>query len=231
MFGKSKTISCGHESDIVSYIYDELTDAARSQFESHLAECGNCIDEFAAVSYSRFSVFEYQKQEFAHLATPMIRIPYGTQGSVEGSGLVAAVSSLIAGWRPAFVAAALVVVVSTFFLMYRYRTPETQTTTAAITPAAPLPQTPQVQKPEVPGTVEKTAVGEKQVSNKTVVATAVSKRTTVTRQRSAPITKDQTVAVQPAPAANRAPRLSTYDDTEDRSLRLSDLFENEVGIR
>ena len=141
MFGKSKQISCGHESDIVSYIYDELTDAARTQFEAHVADCSDCIDEFAAVSYSRFSVFEYQKQEFAPLATPVIRIPYETQDVREISGFAAAISSLIAGWRPVLGAAALMLIVGSFFLMYRDRTPETQTTAATITPAAPQQQT------------------------------------------------------------------------------------------
>src|SRR4051812_32541432 len=68
--------ACEFSSEIVGYMYDELTPAKRDSFESHFADCTACIDEFAGVSHSRYSVYEWRKIEFAPLETPIFDIPY-----------------------------------------------------------------------------------------------------------------------------------------------------------
>jgi len=68
--------SCKNSDEVVSYLYNDLARADRNKFESHLANCGVCTDEFAAISNARFLVFEWQREEFAHLPTPEIVIPY-----------------------------------------------------------------------------------------------------------------------------------------------------------
>ena len=72
---------CGFLSDTVSYLYGEMPESERSTFEDHLAGCEACTDEFAGISFSRFSVLEWQRGEFANLPTPEIVIPYETSRS------------------------------------------------------------------------------------------------------------------------------------------------------
>src|SRR5437773_5599682 len=68
--------SCEFFTEIVSYLYNETGDAERRKFESHLSHCGVCTDEFAAISNARFSIFEWQREEFAKLPTPEFHISY-----------------------------------------------------------------------------------------------------------------------------------------------------------
>src|SRR5882724_6942846 len=68
--------SCEFFAEIVSYLYNETGREQRSKFEEHLVDCGACTDEFAAISNARFSVFEWQREEFANMPTPEIVIPY-----------------------------------------------------------------------------------------------------------------------------------------------------------
>jgi len=84
--------SCTHFAEIVSYIYDELTVDQRVGFESHLSDCEICRDEFAGISNARFAVYEWQREEFAPLASPTILIPY--EAATVGRGIVAT----IRGW-------------------------------------------------------------------------------------------------------------------------------------
>ncbi|HMS10229.1 MAG TPA: zf-HC2 domain-containing protein, partial [Pyrinomonadaceae bacterium] len=71
---KSETITfesgCERSAEILPYLYKEVSDAERDGFDAHLAECSGCRDEFAAISFSRYSVYEWQREEFAPLATP-----------------------------------------------------------------------------------------------------------------------------------------------------------------
>lgn len=68
--------SCKGNDKIVGYIFGELAPAERDQFEAHLEDCSSCIDELAAVSVSHFEVSEWRKAEFEPLATPVFAIPY-----------------------------------------------------------------------------------------------------------------------------------------------------------
>ena len=68
--------SCGRSYDIVAYIYNEIDPSERRTFEKHLSGCMSCTDEFAVVSDARLSVFEWHKEEFAHLPTPEFSVPY-----------------------------------------------------------------------------------------------------------------------------------------------------------
>jgi hypothetical protein len=66
---------CPFTDEIVSYMYGELGASESGIFEMHLADCATCTDDFAAISDSRFSVFEWRKEEFDRLKTPVIVIP------------------------------------------------------------------------------------------------------------------------------------------------------------
>ncbi len=66
---------------LTSYIYGELNDSAVKIFDDHLLDCHHCQNEFSTFSDARLSVFEWHKFEFEPLATPQINIQYGTSGS------------------------------------------------------------------------------------------------------------------------------------------------------
>jgi hypothetical protein len=67
---------CSSSMDLVAYLYDELKAAERESFETHLADCGTCTDEFAELSFARLDVYEWHRDEFAAMETPHFAIPY-----------------------------------------------------------------------------------------------------------------------------------------------------------
>ena len=67
---------CSFSAEIPAYLYGEIGNRGKSEFETHLSDCSNCIDELADLSFARFSVQEWREAEFAHLETPVMKSPY-----------------------------------------------------------------------------------------------------------------------------------------------------------
>ena len=67
--------SCSHGEEMLAYLYDELSPDGRERFETHMESCFECIDEFAELAFSRYSVFEWKSLEFAPLPTPKFVVP------------------------------------------------------------------------------------------------------------------------------------------------------------
>lgn len=67
--------NCRFSEEVIAYIYDELSPGDRDEFDSHLIDCSDCIEELAAVSLSHYSVHEWRTIEFEPLATPVFEIP------------------------------------------------------------------------------------------------------------------------------------------------------------
>lgn len=223
---------CGFEHEIVSYIYDELGVAERTRFETHLVDCGSCTDEFAAVSFSRFSVFEWQKEEFAHLATPEIVIPYESKKAiVESAGWFTGLSEIFAFARsPLAVGAAFAVIAAVGFIGFNLvETGSSEIASNIVVPPVVVEQ--KIEMPRVsdlPGAV----VDEDSVeSNDVRPVTAASRlvRPKVARQTSPSrrVVEDRSVP-NPTRQARRAPVLSDLGDDDEDSLRLSDMFD-EIG--
>src|SRR5881392_3406899 len=92
---------CKFNGDMVSYMYGELPSDESTVFEQHLLDCTNCTDEFAAISSSRYEVYDWKKLEFDPLETPSFEIPVGEAAGVSWSDKVRAVFAR--GWMvPAF---------------------------------------------------------------------------------------------------------------------------------
>jgi hypothetical protein len=72
-------LECKFSNDIVPYMYGELPSSKSSIFESHLLDCIECTDEFAAISSARFEVYDWKKVEFDPLPTPRFAIPYESE--------------------------------------------------------------------------------------------------------------------------------------------------------
>ena len=111
MLTNGNNANCGFADEIVSYIYDESGEVERRKFETHLAGCSTCTDEFAAISNARFSVFEWQKEEFAQLPTPKIVIPYArdaVRDQADSPGFFASLGAFLTFPRFAAAAGAIV---------------------------------------------------------------------------------------------------------------------------
>lgn len=238
MLNNGNKNNCGFSDDMVAYIYDEIGQAERGKFESHLSGCTACTDDFAGISNARFSVFEWQKEEFAHLSTPQIVIPYASKhGATETAGLWAGLRKLLSssGWPSvALAAGALAVCVGLGFVAINYVGSGQQTADnnkivneKAVPPVA-------VQNPENTLAMSNDPLPKEQNLTHTTTASAKSTpgreirpvRASVKPQR-IQYDKNLTASTQAGPAQQKrkAPALTVYDDEDDRSLRLADLFD------
>ena len=68
--------TCKFAEDIVAYLYGEINKNEKLRFEQHLTNCNSCTDELSGFSMVRTSVLDWHNEEFSHLATPVIEIPY-----------------------------------------------------------------------------------------------------------------------------------------------------------
>ncbi len=221
--------------DIVSYIYDEIGEADRTKFETHLRGCHECTNEFAGISNARFSVYEWRREEFTDLPTPEIVIPYVTKTTVEEETSVGLWAGL-RGWLtlvkfPAAVAAGLVLCLGLGFLVLRYLNRVEQPIAANVKNISPI-ETREVpialptvndKKPDVALTTEPSVKPSREIRSVKVM-----------EQRRAKNEKHLT-ASNPAkrnaiPNISNAPVLSeNIEEADDNSLRLSDLFADVDG--
>jgi anti-sigma factor RsiW len=226
---EAKANNCEFANDVVDYLYGEANEARRNAFEDHLLDCTACIDEFAEVSNSRFAVFEWQRDEFAPLATPQFVIPYDDARP----GLVAGLRERFsAGWAaPAFAFAAIAIVAGLAFVFAGGTTSEQ----AVAEVEKPL----ELQKPSTP---VDTKAPEVVTSVATIPARAsaagvkTAERPRLAARMPRPARTEKRVAVQSpsatiqarATTVRRAPVLSSDAEVDDdESLRLADLFDSE----
>src|SRR5688572_5977894 len=120
----AKYNECEFSVDLLPYMYGELATNRISVFESHIAECGCCTDEFAELAAARFEVYEWKQIEFQPLATPVIAIPYGSGPAISWLGRIREVFT--SGWAvPAAAFAGLVIVAASAALFMVPETPDT----------------------------------------------------------------------------------------------------------
>ena len=224
--------------ELLSYMYGELDGRRSADFESHLQHCDACAAELANVADARLGVIEWRREDFEPLATPVIVLPAIEQmTAVEKRGIAAVIESIknLPAWASAGMALAPAAVLFGVFYFGYFNVPATRNdvATTATTPAS----------------AEKVLEPVATVNNgseKTVVAVETN-----TRDHNAIAAKAQPVAVrrnttperiaakhfvsQPAPVRTEtasavktikksAPRLSSFDEEDDKSLRLADLF-------
>lgn len=228
---KEENISeCEFAAEAVSYMYGEMAAGERTAFESHLAGCQRCIDEFAAIAEVRFSVYEWQKSEFAPLRTPAIRIP----DFIRAAGAkVSPFTRILAAFsfRPALAAAAVVAVLGLGVLTAWFV--NQPASVARIDGVVEGPGPVQTVGPALAAS-QPEPVGEQNdsiiPSLPSSVAKAVNRRSG--KQRRLPLRPENAGMIQPrrnpAPSltaeARKLPRLNGFSDDEDVSLRLADLF-------
>ncbi|MEO7660126.1 MAG: hypothetical protein ABIV48_10975 [Pyrinomonadaceae bacterium] len=245
MLQNKNNLDCGFADEIVSYIYDELTSQERGKFESHLTSCAVCTDEFATISNARFSVFEWQKEEFSKLSTPEFVIPYESsdETAVQGaaSGFWAGIRDLwaVSNW-PLTAVAGIVVMIGLGFIAITVlnrggneisanitvETPDTAVTPAPFTRKAvetqPEPQVPESRNDFRAESSPGTSLPDESQTSKSITVRKPKPDRQVTAGTLRP--KNQS----PAEQSTKTPVLNTYDELDDRSLRLADLFDDEM---
>lgn len=223
-----KIESCSSSADLVAYLYDELNAADRASFETHLAGCGGCTDEFADLSFARLDVYEWHRDEFAHLETPRFVIPYTEAGA--NLSWIDALRGFFAShsqWATAGGAFALVAVIfGAVFVLSSSGADETAGT-AKIQPSEVTKAPPAVKDVPAGTTTAAKSDGEPQVvkistnGNSSRPANAVNRRPSKAVERN---------SIKMVTAQRAKPRLNEFEDEDDNTLRLGDLLAD-VGTR
>lgn len=238
-------VGCFSKEEFVAYLYDEIDGALRVDFDSHLAACSTCTDQFAGMSESRFAIYEWQREAFAPLATPQFDGPwrrsspdpaFRKQAEANVSWLGGLWASILA--RPGFaVAASALLVAAIGFAAVLIRnqvnggrsqiaaTPETN----SVLPAPIEPQSP-----------VKAEIADKNSGDDVLPSKDVKTDRDVSidkRSRAMPVLEikhgQPRLHSERASAGSdqnlvrgnrRSPRLGDFDEDEDNTIRLSDLF-------
>jgi len=242
---KKKGSGCFSEEELVSYLYGEIGETDRVKLDSHLANCPLCTDEFAGFSESRFSVYEWKRSAFAGLATPEISGPWQDAFAQDAVGFVETrPGSWLSGFlapilrRPAFAFTAIPILLAVGLLVVFY--PNFSGTAAGggssdvqisnLAPPEPefaINELPVTNSPEQkPGRVEKVSRVAANTSDRSMVKPQVAKAVNKRPFRPAIRTEMASTDVVPHVSSGRgkSPRLSDFEDVEDNSVRLSDLF-------
>lgn len=215
---------CQHAESIVPYLYQEMAESDASVFETHLAGCSSCTDEFAAVADARFCVYEWHKEEFVPLATPHFVVP---SGAPERIGVLGQLAAILARPSFAFAGATAVLLLLALFAVSFFRSAEEQVASNTVVPAIGTTPAEAVTTASLPK-VDIDDDTEAQPSRGQPVR-PIRKSVTRTATASKPPTPFRTIrADEQLRQARSAPVLSNDIELEDESLRLADLFE-EVG--
>jgi len=222
--------------ELLSYMYGELDGRRSADFESHLQLCDACTAELANVADARLGVIEWRREDFEPLATPVIVLPAIEQvAAVQKGGIAAVIESIknLPAWASAGMALAPAAVLFGVFYFGYFNVPTTRNdvATTATAPAAAE----KVLEPvaTVNNVSEKTvaAVETNTHDHNAVAAKAqpVAVRRNATPERiaakhfvSQPLRTETATAVKTTKKS--APRLSSFDEEDDKSLRLADLF-------
>src|SRR5687768_11378745 len=211
---------------LVAYIYEELAASKRDEFEDHLLNCSGCTSEFADISMSRLDVFEWHRDEFLPLATPQIVIPYERKPAPAPQySWIDSLREMV--WSPLRVAlasgslAALAVAFGIFFIANS--NPDNDMAAGSvdvISPAAdPIKSPAEVSEPAA--TLNTVTVQDKQPLKRVFRAAEPKSNVRAVRAKALMPRKETKPATT---SAQNLPRLGTFAEPEDTSLRLADLM-------
>lgn len=250
--------SCDFSELLVSYLYDEINEKEKSRFESHVSNCSACADEVSAFGGIRLSVKNWREKEFAQLSTPVIELPFETAKAGFKTESTAASRTWLAGWRDVFslssawagaaACAALAICAGLFYIAFSSQ-PNAPSVAEAnknvSSPIIPAPtvddksadnartnnqQADETPKPEFASEDKKQNPAKPAfAAEKTVVNNKTDVKPAKTNVAPKPAVKEKTT-----PNVRKAAKSSDIEFTtreeEDKSLRLTDLFD-EVSMK
>ncbi len=227
----AKFTSCKLSTEIVPYLYGELSASASSTFESHLLDCSGCTDEFAAIAGARYEVYEWNQLEFVPMPTPRMEIPYDTANPHTESWLDRFRSVVGRSWALPGVAFAGLALVAAFAGMFAFSSDTNDTASVPsnsnLRAADNRPTVREsVKQPVVTDQVVRQELPEvHQPARMSTVKRVDAKRGTSTERTISPQTMGtRTKSTQDQP--RRVPTLNEYFEDEDTSLRLAELFDD-----
>lgn len=210
---------CGYAGNALSYIYRELDAANLDEFELHLERCGRCVDELADLSYGHLAVYEWNRDDFAPLPTPLFANPAARPASIWttiANGFRAALSPQFAA------AAAVALVLASLAAFWIYTGPETPDAgdLALDAPARIVAPAAEAVLPDVidaePESERPVKLGNAPTRARIQASKPAAVRTAAVNDRMAVPARDT--------VPSRAPRLNDFPDEDDTTLRLGDLF-------
>ena len=240
----SSSFSNDHGFEFVSYIYGELDQTARDAFESHLAGCDECAMELASYSDARLGVIEWRREDFDHLETPAIVVPWASdkQAVVETKpvGIVSRFIEKLSAF-PMFAKAGLGLAAAALAVGVYYFAPsaplsqrnvasslKTENSQPSSAPENKTSEGPESQfvanGEEKPSTIEKKNIDARPSRLRNATVARVSTRPAVRRSELATASTSTNFRL----STKKAPRLTSVDEDDDKSLRLADLFA-EIG--
>lgn len=233
MFDSNKGAGgCECSPAVLPYIYGELVESERVEFEAHLEDCDNCAQEISAFSSLRLSIGELKESD------PNALTASGASSSETSGGFISGISELIAGSigvRVLAGAAAAVLLVligaAAFTVLFRGNpVPPVAESTDQPSNSRPEgtsdPGTEGVSKPEglvanadPDGRSVEEGETEKRATGNTSISRANDRRKRPQRSVKAP-PREQVAESQEPPRLSEA----ASEEVEDDSLRLTDLF-------
>ncbi len=214
-----KIETCSSSSELVAYLYDELNPSERNAFETHLADCGPCTDEFADLSFARLGVYEWHRDEFASMATPRFVIPYAkAEAKVSWFDSLRGLFVSHGQWATAGGAFALVaIVLGTVFVLSMNKTDEYAANKGQSSDITTVPPTGK----DLPTGTTDMATSRENPKIVKISTDGKSPKTASTVNRRTINTPVRRIS---QPVRAKAPRLNDFDDEDDTTLRLGDLL-------
>ena len=237
-----QNLSNDHGFEFLSYIYGELDETVRDTFEDHLAGCDDCTFELAAYSDARLGIIEWRREDFDHLESPAIVIPWVNQSEpaikIQPVGAISrfieALSSFPLFAQAGMGLAAAALAVGVFYFAAYSPSEQTKEVAANKTLETKPFVTLNDDKPSSEAATDTVAV-KKEATSPTEIQSVSRRPERIRRQMAAVKMNDRQSLVRKNETAstNKAvnksvPTLSTVEEEKDNSLRLSDLFA-EIG--
>lgn len=241
--------SCMFQDVIVSYLYGETSAKGKFEFEAHLKDCLMCADELAGFGFVRSSLTEWRNDEVFALEMPRLENPaINTSASivstVSGSWLerLREVFAWFPALKPASIAFAVLIVFAVLAIFFfnssnnneiasnKDKNPAKDSTESVNKVKQEVSQIPR-ENPERGNVSEKRSettgtVASKDSPGKTSTDTPKQKNIAPkTNEAVAENVKNNKEEKKSNVPKREVPKLAPYDEEEDNSLRLADLFE------
>lgn len=75
MIKNNHNSACAFAEDLVSYLYGEIGEQEKANFETHLHACRTCAEELSAFGVVRSTILEWRQNDFSPLKTPSFELP------------------------------------------------------------------------------------------------------------------------------------------------------------
>ncbi|MEP6850077.1 MAG: hypothetical protein ABI999_14555 [Acidobacteriota bacterium] len=239
---------CFSVDELMAYLYREVGETELGLMDRHLAGCGTCTDDFAAISESRFSIYEWRQTDFSDLATPIFAGPWNDapvrdlreMSSAGGRSVGERLRNLIPSFPTwAFAVTAAVIAVAVVWIGAAYLRPSSDKSVAIRQNQADEPVqavSPQFKETEPekdlamekrsPSGIDLGKAAPALQPRKPAGSALAANRTPGAHRRNIMDLNGRRQEV--ASSFRKVPNLSGIEEDEDRTVRLADLFA-EVG--